>query len=224
MTVRENYHKPYLWEHDPKIPQKCYAYFNYKERITNYLIFMEGIILPAPDEGRIRYSQDPATYDLIFDMKIEEKRIRQYDCIPNNATGLLVNQRVLDILTTLCPDDFQAFPAVLRSNPSKPIDPYRIEGEYWLINVTKQVDAIDVTQSILTIDDYGEFSNIRALVFKEGVLQEGPVLLARERLYRPHILVSPVIRDAFRKAKIKGADFLTDELYNKLSFYPPRCR
>jgi hypothetical protein len=217
--MSKSYNKPYLWKRDPRIPEKCYTYYNWKERKTNYLIFMEGIQLPASDIGKIHFSQDPATYDLIFDVQVEEARIRSYDCLPNNAAGLLVNKRILELLQEMCPNDFQAFPAIIRSRKDKPIEAYVIEDEYWLINVTKLVDCINIDQSQLTLDDNGEIEDIRSIVFKGGCMQNGPILLARERRYVPHILVSPLIKDAFKKAKIKGARFVTDEEYNRDYFY-----
>jgi hypothetical protein len=217
--MSESYNKPYLWKRDPRIPEKCYGFYNWKERKTDSLIFMEGINLPASDIGKIHFSQDPATYDLVFDVQVEEARIRSYDCLSNNTAGPLVNKRVLELLQEMCPNDFQAFPAVIRSKQDKPITPYVIKDEYWLINVTKLVDCIDTDHSQLTFRDNGEIDDIRAIVFKEGCMQNDPVLLARERRYRPHIFVSPLIKDAFKKAKIKGARFVTDEEYNRDYFY-----
>ena len=180
---------------------------------------MSGKPLPKPDIGQMPYSQDPATYDLIFDVQVEEARIRSYDCLPNNAAGPLVNKRVLQLLQEMCPNDFQAFPAIIHSRQHKPITPYVIENEYWLINVTKLVDCINTDHSQLTFRDNGDIEDIRFIAFKESCMQNGPVLLARERRYRAHIFVSPLIKDAFKKAKIKGARFVTDEEYNRDYFY-----
>lgn len=211
----QHYNKPYLWEDAAKIPQMCYAYYNWRERQTNYSIFMSGSALPKPDIGKVHYSQDPNTYDLIFDVQAEETRIRDYDCLPNNSTAPLVNKRVLNILESLCPHDFQAFPAIIRNQGKKGVMPYSIEGEYWVVNIVNVIDAIDITNSRLTFDEDEDINDIRSINFKEGVLQEGSILLARERLYNPHIMVSPRIKEAFKAAKIKGASFVTDEEYNR---------
>lgn len=213
-----NYSKPYKLEYDSSTPQSCRAYYDHKIRQTNYIIFMEGIILPGTDEGRIKFSQDPSTYDLIYDIETDEERVRKYDYLPVYTPAPVINTRTLKILQELCPDNFQAFPAIIESS-EKAKRSFKIENEYWVINITKLIDTIDMEKSKLKLDEGGEIEDIRYLVFKEGVMQEGSILLARERLYRPHIMVSSILKEAFEKHKIKGCEFVTDEQYNRESCY-----
>jgi hypothetical protein len=219
--MSKSYNKPYLWEDDPRIPEKCYVFYNWKERKTNELIFMSGKPLPKPDIGQMPYSQDPATYDLIFDVQVEEARIGSYDYLPNNTSGPLVNKRVLELLQEMCPNDFQAFPAIIRSRQDKPITPYVIENEYSLINVTRTVGAFD--KELSEFDTLPENLGGMPIGLRYMVLNDKAILgnycLARDKDLPSQVIVSPVIKDAFKKAKIKGARFVTDEEYNRDYFY-----
>lgn len=221
VKMNNTYNKPYLWKQDPKVPQKCHAYYNQKERKTNRHIFTSGEYLPKPDVGQIHYSQNPQTYDLVFDIQAEEECVSQYDCLPNNTAVPLVSMRVLDILKSLCPNDFQFFPALIRSQENKLTIPYVIENEYWVINIIGTVEAFDKELSVF--DKLPENLGGQAIGLRHMVLNSkdvlGSHLLARDKKVESQIIVSPLIKEAFKKAKIKGSRFVTDEEYNRNYFY-----
>ncbi len=214
--MREYYPKLYILNYDTNVPYKYFAVYDHKERTTEDLIFMSGERLPKSDIGQLNYSQDPSTYDLIYSVNAERKDLSKYDYLPSSPSPI-INKKALDILLNLCPNDFQFFPVCLESGEMVK-EPFIIENEFWLININKLVDTIDLENSTLTLDDDNKIEDIRHLVFKERSMQDRAIHLARERLYRPHIIASLQLKEAFEKHKIKGCEFLTDEQYNRLSF------
>lgn len=170
---------------------------------------MQGRPLPF-DTGNPHMAatlQNPKDYDLIFHSEVPEEKMSQYDVLPNNAIGgLTVNNHVLKLLKSLCPEDCQAFPVIIQNeNPKLP----DFENhDYSLINITNTVDAIDRTQSKIKYDEDNEPAHIASLRLKEDCM--GPHHIVRINDYHPIILVSPELVALFKKEKIKGVRFLKD--------------
>ena len=188
------YEKPYLVE-DSGVPNSHGLNYKNRERKTDRFIFFEG------------HWVQPKDFDLIFHSATTLEKQTQYDCIPNNAAVLLVNERALKILEDICPDDFQAFEATIISEEQ--IHPPFEVKDYKLINITKLVDALDVEKSECKYFTDGAVSGTNKLALKENCM--GPVHLARDKTLHSHILCSEGLKKAFTKAKIRGVKFLRDD-------------
>lgn len=192
-------HKPYIWWSAKNYPEKGYLKYNWQERKTDQYIFMRGH--PVPQEN----------YDLILESGFEEERLKKYDLLPGHVVAPIVNQRTIDILSTICPKDFQAFPVIITNSPK--IAPYK-NHDYFLLNITQVVDSVDRENSYIKRGTMG-LDHIRKLIFKQNCM--GNIHLAREKFFLSLPLVSPTLVNAFKKEKIKGGQFLTDlESYNAL--------
>jgi hypothetical protein len=190
------YNKPYIWR-IPYAPNKRIGVFNGRERKTHYTIFFGGIMLPAPDVGRLKYSQDPATYDLIYDVECSPQEILEYGRLANTGNCPLVREDVLKILQEVCPGDFQAFPAVVRGiNPDIP--PFELTN-YWLINVTNLAKVLDE-------EAWAKKPGFH--VYKENSMGEHH--LSRIDGDRIITIVSPHLYRVLKKSKIKGLMFEKD--------------
>lgn len=206
--LSNKYNKPYLWTYPERFPQKVFLDYRGEKRKTRSLIFIFGLRLPC-DTGNPNLSitlQDPKDYDLELETEAAEERLLTYDVLPNNSKAPIVNQRVLDLLTKYCPNDIQAFPVVIRNeNPKLPdFDNH----DYFLINITRLVDAIDKKNSKLTYYDTENVNSIKKLRLKENCLPG--YSLARIKGYEPLEMVSPNLVSLFKKEKITGVKFEKD--------------
>jgi hypothetical protein len=188
------YNKPYLINKSG-VPNAHYLKYKWRERKTDRFIFNYGTWV-KPDD-----------FDLIFHSSTTLEKQTQYDCIPNNAAVLLVNERALKILEDLSPNDFQSFEATIVSEEDN--QPAFKVYNYRLINITKLVDAIDINKSECCRFDTGEIYGVEKLVLKENCM--GNIHLARDQSLHSHILASDTLRKAFTKAKIRGVKFLRDD-------------
>ncbi|MBS0186407.1 MAG: hypothetical protein JSS34_08875 [Proteobacteria bacterium] len=91
MTVYEN--KPYIWDEPYRFPNKAIGDYDWRIRKTNRLDFMKGKRL------------DLKNADLILSVGITTEQLLKYDCLPNNFGAPLVNEKVLNTLKVLCPDN-----------------------------------------------------------------------------------------------------------------------
>ena len=204
--------KPLIWQTSEKFKNKHIMDYKWRERVTDIYIFMGGKILPSPDVGRLRYFQDPKDYDLIFESACQPKEFLKFDCLPNNGTAPLVNKKVLDIFNKLCPNDIQAFQAtIIPDKKSK----HRFQNhDYWLINITKQMDVIDLENSELSFFEEApsSISSIKRLLFLNNVNTD-TCFIARAPNRCSLEIVSPSLAQAFKDAKVTGVRFIEDKEY-----------
>ena len=202
--------KIYEWWNG-SVPGDGYARFRNSERKTNSYIFMEGKSLPF-DSGLPNWKetlQDPKDYDLLYTYFYDAKKLKSYACMPNNGQAPLVNQKVLDILLDLCPDEFQYFPVtIVGENPKHP--PFE-NHDYFLINICQTIDGIDKEKSDLTFCGE-EIDQIKTLVLKENM---SPFTLARWKYSMVEKIVAEPLVKAFKKTKINGVKF---ELLGETTF------
>ncbi|MCC5792426.1 MAG: hypothetical protein JJT82_07460 [Legionellaceae bacterium] len=130
---------------------------------------------------------------------------KKYDCIPNNAASPLVNQKIIDILLELVPDDVQFFDAKVRCKDG-------ILTNYKLLNLTRTITGIDHEKSIYSLmESTDAILGFKYLTYKPGCM--GQYELARDKEYLGNILATDKIKQAFEKAKVKGAWFVRPEQY-----------
>ena len=213
--MRVDYNKPYLLIVDPRINVKNHIFYDYKNRTTDLHIFMSGKSLPANDLGKMKYSQSPETYDLMVYSNVIDENLLSYDYFPSLLPAPIVNKRCLDILKQICGSDFQYFPITI-SNEHQSKKPIILINQYWLINITKTIDSIDLEKSTYCFDEYGSIDSFDSMYFKNNKFLEGQPYIARERLYPSNIVVSDFLKSEFDKHKIEGCKFITDEEYNKI--------
>lgn len=133
--------------------------------------------------------------------------LNKFDCIPNHLSFPLVNQKVMDLLLRVAPDDVQFFDTEIHCKDG-------VLRDYKIVNITHQIHGIDHEKSINVSGGRG----IKNIVYKPGCM--GTYQLARETEdYRSDLLVSDEVKQAFEKEKIKGVDFQTPyDFYS--SIYP----
>lgn len=209
--------KPYEFTFDHSISEKLWVLYNHKNIKTNLFIFMEGLHLPSDDAGKLHLSQSPETYDLLFSTSASKNNIMQYDILPSNAPFPIVSNRALHVLQEFCLDDIQIFPVEIQSDQSTN-DTYTLKNNFWAINFVKLVDAININESDLVLDCDNDIMVIEKLVFNKIDFDKSDFIIARDYHFKPLIIASPQLKEAFEKHKIKGCEFLTDEQYNRLSF------
>jgi hypothetical protein len=209
------YNKPYFWEMPKTFPSMAVLWFDWKVRRVNGGTFNKGMRLPF-DTGNSNQAytmMDPKDYDLIFKGRVPQEKLLKLDVTYADMGGVppVVNQRVVDILTDLCPDSFQAFSVEIRSIPD--IEPSYVNTDYFLINITHKVSVVDLEESIFTRHLYSPaISGFKKFRFREDATV--PMHLARVAEYKEYMIVSPELRSLFRKHRIRGAGFFKDtEIY-----------
>lgn len=189
-------------------PYKHYLNFSSQERKTSIYIFGHGKHLPY-DMGLPHMPQtlqDPKEYDLVFSSLVGPEILKKYDVVPVNKPVLIVNQRVIDILTEMCPHDFQIFPATIIPETKKQA-PFE-NHEYFVLNLTKTVDVIDEENSVFERWPDNDLKNIKSVTYLENKMNG--LQLARQYNYHLDIIASPDLVKRFKKEKIKGVKFLKD--------------
>jgi len=135
---------------------------------------------------------------------------KQYDSIPNDADAPLVNQKIVDLLMKIAPNEVQFFDAEVHCKDG-------ILTDYKLLNVTRNFIGIDREKSICKMmfpDAPDEIRGFKFLTYKPGCM--GSLKLARDEEYSPNLLVTEQLKQAFEKEKIKGCRFVRPE-----DFYRP---
>lgn len=151
-------------------------------------------------------------YDIIFGIKAPPEDFTKYDFLCcYDGSPLIVHRRVLDVLKENCPDEFQAFPVVIRNFDKKNVS---FENhDYYAINVLNKIDCIDREKSDLFYRDEETLQQdrfeIKRLVFKT----EGMGHLHLATLYGSGSeIIHPSL--AAKLKKCKGVEFRTaDETY-----------
>ena len=155
--------------------------------------------------GRSLFSRTP-----IFNLGASTAIIQKnYDCIPTNAGSPLVNQKIVDLLLKLIPNEVQFFDAEVHCKDG-------ILSNYKLLNVTHTIVGIDREKSIYRkMENAPDFIlGFKYLTYKPGCM--GKNKLARDKEYLCNILVTEEIKQVFEREKIKGIWFVTPEEWSTL--------
>src|SRR3990167_1053226 len=181
----------YLWEKPKNCMHKLIAGYN-REISPDRFLFRKGIKLSA----------EQVNTKPIFELNITQAEIIKYDCIPNNSESPLVNQKIVDILLRLVPDEVQFFDAEVRCKDG-------VLTGYKLLNATCKIIGIDREKSIYSMIDSDAILGFKYLTYKPGCM--GNIKLARDKDYKGNFLVSEEIKQAFEKENIKGIWFARPE-------------
>jgi hypothetical protein len=154
----------------------------------------------------------------IVDFEVSQKRLLKFDCLPNNSSIPLVNNRVIkSILENLAPNEVQFFPAKVLCSDGE------LRG-YFFLNVIAEIIGIDHEKSVYTnietIDKVtgkrivlDAISGFTYLTYNPGCM--GKYHLARDKEYHGNLLVSEKLKVIFDKEKITGVWLVPPE-----EFYP----
>ena len=181
----------YLWEMPKNCMHKLIAGYN-RELSPDRFLFLDGI----------RLSAEQVNTKPIFELNITQAEIIKYDCISNNSGSPLVNQKIVDILLQLVPDEVQFFDAEVRCKDG-------VLTGYKLLNATCTIVGIDREKSIYSMIDSVAIRGFKYLTYKPGCM--GNIKLARDKEYEGNFLVTEEIKQAFEKENIKGIWFARPE-------------
>lgn len=188
----------YLWEMPRNCKQKAIA--EYDENLsTDRFLFRQGIKL---DSQKINKR-------IIFHHNLPKNTVNELDSIPNNSASPLVNQKVVDILLKLAPEDVQFFDSEIRCNDG-------IVMDYKLLNLTSKITGIDYEKSICEyIKEIEGPIGFKYLTYKPGCM--GSHKLARDAEYLGNLLITDEIKQFFEKEQIKGVWFAKPEEWYSLA-------
>ena len=207
-----NKNKPFHWLENERC-MKDIARYKWKERRTDQSTFMFGRRLPF-DSGypRCFYTlEDPQNYDLIYHSEQPpEVFLKRYDVLPSNGTAPLVNAKVKTLLEELCPEDVQFFPVTLVPETQK-MTPFE-NHDYWALNICSLYEDVNLEASEFKYAKEGQIQSYKKCIFHELQGQKIPHL-GRLLHSLGRIIVSPELVSLFKKEKIKGVRFYSEEDY-----------
>ncbi len=189
----------YLWEKHRGCSNRIIAAYN-RELSPDRFLFLDGVRLVSGIINRT----------IIFEQKATQAEILKYDCMPNNSGSPLLNERIVDILLDLAPDEVQLFDTEVRCKDG-------ILTGYKLLNATCTIVGIDHEKSIYTMMQQAPEAilGFTYLTYKPGCM--GNHKLARDKEYLSNFLVTEGVKKAFEQEKIKGVWFARPEEWYKLA-------
>lgn len=198
-----------------------------REEVINTLSYLWSSISKYPVKGvlhmvtpgsdaRIFYIGEKVTTQiskLSFKCAIKHSLLRQFDVLENFIGAPIVNKKVLEILSRVCPQDFEAFPIVVcNQDKTQEFE----DRNYYIINILRVLDHINDDESYVMhhrIEDQ-EITDIRKLKLHNHCMRT--VHLSRDKQFLPLIVVSSMLVSEFRKHKIKGVRFMRpEEVYDR---------
>ena len=199
------YKKPYLM-YPSYVPNMHIADFPTSKRATDVYIFSYGRKVPFQSENPDYTAplQETKNYDLVYQSLVQPEIFLKYDFLPTNKPALVVNKKIINILSEICPEDIQIFPATIVSEKPKKLT---FENhDFWVLNLTKTVNVIDETNSIYQQLENTPLKIPKKLTFVENSMNNCHI--GRQFNYTPHVIVSPELAAIFKKEKVTGVKFL----------------
>lgn len=198
------YKKPYKWGILEKYPLKYSVVLERKksflERYLRYCLYWPDDLVQKVKEDELQYIKEPFIF--YFEAGFKKEKIEQYDFLDNSSVAPLVNLRTKELLEEYCPKDVQFFEADIQFEDALS------RGEYFVLNILHKVDAIDMNESDYYHNSWGSIS-FDKIYFKENSMEDH--WIARDKQELGHVLVSQEFKELFRKHKIKGPVFWTDQ-------------
>lgn len=209
--------KPYHWTENYR-SNKDIVDYKWRERGTDQSAFMFGRNLPfSTGSSKCFYTlQNPKDYDLIYHSEQSpEVFLNRYDVLPNNGTAPLVNAKVKTLLENLCPEDVQFFPVTIVPETQK-MTPFE-NHDYWALNICSLYEDVNIEASEYSYGAKGGILENKICGYKKCVFNElhGQKIPHMGRLVYAlgRIIVSPELVSLFKKEKIKGVRFYSEEEY-----------
>lgn len=146
--------------------------------------------------------EQPATKPVVR-FQLEEKRLREYDCLPNSAMVPLISSRLAQVLLQLCSGDIQLVPAQVVAADAE-------INEFAFLNVTTCVQAIDHAKSVYSlIPGTTQIMGFRQLHHHPNCLRGHHLALDCE--YRSHLLASEQVASLLSSLHVKGVALIAAE-------------
>lgn len=202
--------KPYKWSYLEKYPEKYYANLDYDRSPNDYYLgecFKWLNDLPKILRNSWKQEIKPP-YIYYYYVKGDQEGLLNYDYISNISGAPVVNKKIRMLLEGFCPDDVQFIEAEIKTKDGI------IKDEYYALNILNKVDAIDMEESDYYYEEDGRI-DFEKIYFKSNCMKNH--CIARESQCMSLILVSEELKQLFRKNKIKGPVFDTDEKVYSLS-------
>ncbi len=150
-------------------------------------------------------TQQEIDKSIIFDIKTTMQETLKFDQIINDSTCLLVNQRTVDILNKLIPEEIQFFETEIRCKDG-------VLTNYKLVNITQEVEGVDHEKSLydkmINADAISGFMRLKLI---KNCMNGYKV--ARLAEFHGHMLATEEIKQAFEAARVTGLRFVTPEDY-----------
>lgn len=149
--------------------------------------FMNGVAIKTP-------TKRPS---FVFD--IDDAGVRSFDILPNNAGVPLVSEQTVSIINGVCKDDVQYFPASVITRNKSVLD-------YYLVNVSVNVGAVDLVRSdLVLLTNTDHIMKINRVVCVDDPMKGHH--LARESAYKPFIWASDKIKETFEENRMNSCKF-----------------
>ena len=178
----------YVWVFPEEVTNKQTGEY-LREVSPDYLLLTDGRFLPEKE-----FQPIPKV-----EFEISAKQVQQFDCLANNSGIPIVNQRLRLLLENIASNDVQFLPVTVLCTD-------RELANYFFVNVTIHVDAVDKEKSkisIIKVPDADDVEIMKKPVYKPNAL--GEHLFARDREFEMQLLASEKIKTLFEKHKITGA-------------------
>ncbi|MBA4695878.1 MAG: hypothetical protein H2069_00635 [Legionella sp.] len=186
----------YIWFLSDRYPQKMIGIYDDKASPNRYL-FAQGLLIKE-NPGKV----------VIRLPKITKDQVSKFNNIENSAGLPLVDKKIREILDDLAEFDVQYFDAIVECKDG-------IIEDYSIVNATNAVMAVDHTRAQYSyFSDSTDIRRFQHLAFQPHCL--GNHLLARNKEFRSHLLVSRLLVEAFKKNKITGIHCITTDEYNAI--------
>jgi hypothetical protein len=128
------------------------------------------------------------------------QRLREFDCLANDALVPLVNAKCGSLLMALAPDDVELVAARVEASDG-------VTEEFSFVNVISKVKGIDHERSSYRyVPGTKQIMSFRKLEYVETCLGEHG--LARDAEYMGHLLVADRIATRLRREAGRGIDLL----------------
>lgn len=147
------------------------------------------------------------TPEVVFE--VSKNILSKFDCLPTNASAPLVNSRIKKLLEINALNDVEFVQA-------KVICKDDILDNYYFVNVTHTVTGIDHEKSFcikLKVGDLEFINGFNYLFYLKDCM--GKHKLARDKEFKPHLLVDESIKNIFDKEKITGVLLARPEEFYK---------
>jgi hypothetical protein len=176
---------PLIWNIPDSYPERAIGEYD-RAHSPDRFLFLGGRPLGDLPPATIRFG-------------VPADRLRKFDCLAHSGMIPLVSERLASVLIRVCLSDLELFPAVVHASDSE------LAG-YSLVNVTREVAAVDYSESsfvpIPGTEAVMKFNRLRHI---SGVFDG--IHIAREQDYHSHLLVSEYLADELLRLGATGLHF-----------------
>src|SRR6185436_16529586 len=180
----------YLWKIPDEYPEELIGEY-VREKSPDRFLFHHGKPIPQRDlVPSFTFTAEPAV-------------LCEYDVLPNSTMIPLVSERVVQILSHVCPNNFELVKASVSAAGEK------LPG-FSLVNVLPRVASVDHGGSnFIFIPGTKQIMKFDRLKLKADAL--GSHHLAREIEYDSFILVSETLKQTFDSERVTGHAFVSPD-------------